>query len=136
MSVILNRSICSKLIVDAERGVSSFDDRHGGFGVLLQDVRAHPLERRLLALAAEVGDLGLERADEVGGRIDDLLAEPEHGVGRRVEHGREPGRIRVETDTQQGVRRCPRAPELVVKAHAADGRSRRPRGDGARVAIV
>ena len=49
-------------------------------GYSLRMYVADPFERRLLALAGEVGDLRLERTDQVGGGVDDRPAELLDGV--------------------------------------------------------
>ena len=65
----------------------------------------------------EVGDLRLERADQIGGGVDDRRAEAGDGVGRAVERRREPRRIGVEPDAQHRARRRPGLVEPVVEAH-------------------
>ncbi len=96
------------------------DDRD--LGVVLGDVAAEPFELVLGAQGDEVGDLWFEGADEVGGRVDDLGAEPEDGVGCSVEAARERRRrIRVEPDAQQRSRCAPR------RRRGGRGTPRRPR---------
>ncbi len=91
--------------------------------ILLADVGAEPLELGFGALRREERDLWLERADEVGGGVDDRPAELPDRVGAGLEDGGHPGRIRVETDAHHRSRRGPAALQLVVEAHGADGTS-------------
>ena len=95
------------------------DQRH--VRVTLADVGAHPFQRPLGALGGEVGDLGFERAHEVGGGVDDGDAEPldrRRRVDRhqRVERLGQLRRVGVEADAQHRSRRRPRRGELGVEA--------------------
>ena len=90
-------------------------------GILLADVGAEPLELGLGALRREERDLRLERADEVGGGVDDRPAELPRRVGAGLEDGGHPVRIGVETDAHHRSRGGPAALQLVVEAHGPDG---------------
>ena len=91
------------------------DQRHVGVG--LADIPTDAFQRLFLALAREVGDLWLERTDEVGGGIDDRPAEGLGGSVHAVERKRHAGRVGVETDTQHRRGRCPRPIELTEERH-------------------
>ena len=72
--------------------------------VRLAYVAADPLERLLFALAGEVGDLRLERAHQVGGGVDDRLAERLDRTVDPVERERHARRIGIEPDAQHRPR--------------------------------
>ena len=76
-------------------------------GIRRADVAADVLERILVALAGEVGDLRLERARDVGGGVDDLPTEALGGVRRIGDRGGVAGRIGVEPDAEHRARRRP-----------------------------
>ena len=82
------------------------DDRHVRMAV--SDVRTHRLERSLRALRREMGDLRLEGADEIGGRVDDGETARSHRARRRARPGAGPDRGRARrtaaTATQSAAR--------------------------------
>ncbi len=68
------------------------------------DVGADRFERRLRPLCGEVGDLRLERADEIRGCIDDGGAEPDDGVASAGEWLGERRGIRIEPHAEHRTR--------------------------------
>ena len=91
------------------------DHRH--FGVLLMDVRDELFQLIFRAAGREVGDLRLERADEVGGRVDDLAAEGENRVGAVGKLRGEARGVGVETDAEQRVGALPAGFEHLGERH-------------------
>ena len=64
----------------------------------------------LLTKRGKVSRLGLESADILSGRIDNVATELEHGTPGKM--FREPLRNRIKTDAKQGVLIAPRLAQL------------------------
>jgi hypothetical protein len=63
----------------------------------------------------EVGDLRLESADQISGRVDDGGTEFDNLVIAALEMGGKFGRIRIKADAEQGVVFCQAAASCSVK---------------------
>ncbi len=91
------------------------DDGDAGIGLV--DVRDQLLELVFGALRGEIGDLGLERADQVGGGVDDGAAEREDRPARGGQRRRQARRVRVQPHAQQGIVALPGGGQLFGESH-------------------
>jgi hypothetical protein len=93
--------------------------------VVLLDVGDQVLQLVFGALGGEIGDLRLEGAGQVGGGIDDALAESQHRIRPALEVGRKTLDVRVQPDAQQGVIVLPGGSRLGTEIHDRGPAARR-----------
>ena len=96
-------------------------EHHRHRRVVLMNIDDEILQLVFGACRSEIGNLRLEGAGEIGGGIDDALAERQYRIGPGLQMGRNTRDVRVQPDAQQRIVTLPGGSQFGAEIHGLKG---------------